>query len=77
MSLRADLLAKHNGDEGLAAADLADGLTRGDPGRFQVGYSIPNAILAAREMFPAVDEATIRFINLWDEEPWSIEEEID
>lgn len=65
MSLRDELLAENHGDPYKAAAILAHGLTRDDPASHKVGYSIPNAILAAREVFPEVEEDTIRVLNGW------------
>lgn len=63
ITLRDELLAANDGDAAEAAAILALGLTRDEPTSFKVGYSIANAILSARELFPEVEEDKIRFLN--------------
>ena len=65
MTLREEYLRINHGDVREAAAYLALRLTRDDPETFKVGYSIPNAILAAREVFPEIEEDQIRFLNRW------------
>jgi hypothetical protein len=60
MTLRDELLAENHGDINEAASRLALALTVGDPDNYKAGYSIPNAILAAQDVFPEVDEDTIR-----------------
>ncbi len=63
MSLREELLKENHGDLIEAAAILALRLTRDDPKTFEAGYSIPSAILAAKDIFPEVTESQIRFLN--------------
>lgn len=65
--IRADYLAKALGSPALAGARLAKDLTEGDPVTFKAGYTVPNAIIAAREIFPEATEAAIRKANGWDE----------
>lgn len=68
MSLHDIYLERALGSPAMAAAKLAKDLTIGDPSRFKVGYTIPNAILAAQDVFPGVPESSIRRLNNWKEE---------
>lgn len=65
-TVREQFLAMNHGDVEEAAAYLALRLTRDDPETSKVGYTIPNAVIAARDIFPEVTENRIRFINRWD-----------
>jgi len=65
MSLRDRYLDGALGSPALAAAKLAKDLNRDDPESFKTGYTIPNAILEARETFPEAPEASIRELNGW------------
>ncbi len=57
--LRTDLLRENHGDPIEAAAIFAVRLMRDDPAICKVGYSLPNALLAATELFPEVDPVAI------------------
>ena len=65
MSLRDQYLGIGLGSPGLAAAHLASDLHRDDSDTLKQGYSIPNALLAALEIFPEATEASIRRLNDW------------
>jgi hypothetical protein len=61
MTLRDELLHENHGDAIEAAAILAVRLNRDDPNEpTRDGYTIPNAVLAAKDIFPEVDESDIR-----------------
>lgn len=60
--LREKILVENHGDENMAALDLATALMADDPETFKSGYSLENAIIAAREVFPSVSEDDLR---LW------------
>ncbi len=66
--IRDDYLLRFLGSSAMAASSFARDLTRDDAATFKVGYTIENAILAAVELFPEVDEKRIRRINAWDSE---------
>ena len=68
ISLRDEYLAKHDDNLIEAASRLAIGLTRGDSETFKAGYTQPNAILAAIEIFPEVTADQIRSSNQWEGE---------
>ena len=51
MDLRTEYLSRHQGDTTAAACELARDLMRGDPRSFQAGYTLPNAAIAAAELF--------------------------
>jgi len=42
-----------------AAVAVAESLMQGDPGTFKAGYTAPNALLAATEIFPDADRAEV------------------
>lgn len=65
MTLKDEYLSKAFGSPAMAAAYLAKDLSRGDPKTFKAGYTIENAVLAAREIFPRVSEVAIRRLNDW------------
>lgn len=68
MSLRDSYLARNEGSPSVAAAKLAKDLTIGDPSIHKAGYTRANAILAALDIFPEVQEDSIRSVNGWDPE---------
>lgn len=55
-------LVPAGGDESRAAALLAQGLMQDDPAQFKVGYTRPNAVLAACKMFPDADQSRVEEI---------------
>lgn len=65
VGLREQYLEISHGDVDEAAAYLALCLNRDDPAELKVGYSIPNAVLAAQDVFPEVSAERIRFLNRW------------
>ena len=54
MTLHDELLARNNGNPIDAAAELAAGLMQDEPDILKVGYTYPNAAMAALDMFPEI-----------------------
>ena len=54
MTLHDELLARNSGNPIDAAAEFAWGLMQDEPEILKVGYTRPNAVLAAMEMFPEI-----------------------
>jgi len=50
------ILRAHGGDRVAAAAAVASGLMRGDPATCKAGYSLPNAVIAAGELYELTAE---------------------
>lgn len=67
MTIKDTYLRGALGSPALAAAKLAKDLTVGDPATHKAGYTIDNAILAARDVFPEVADSKIRDLNGWEE----------
>ncbi len=66
ISLRDEYLAKHDDNLIEAASLLAIDLTRGFSETFKAGYTQPNAIFAAIDIFPEVTADQIRSSNRWE-----------
>jgi len=58
-TLRGEYLARHKSSLEAAKA-LAVGFNRDDPENHKAGYTRPNALLAALEVFPEVEEEDVR-----------------
>ncbi len=56
MTLHDELLVRNNGNPIDAAAELAWGLMQDEPDILKIGYSRPNALLSAYEMFPEISD---------------------
>jgi hypothetical protein len=66
MTIRTKNMKRFLGSPTLAAAALANDLTKGDDSNFKQGYTDDNAILAALNQFPEAKEIKISELNVWE-----------
>lgn len=57
--LRSMYMQRTEGDYAAAAAEFATDLMQDDPATFKAGYTIENAVIAASEVFPAMNRSEI------------------